>query len=599
MERPRILNKKLVRSAEEGKVEEVKKILKDGAKVHSDNEAALRRAAQKGHLEVVKVLLEKGADPLAEEGKSLYLAAENSRVEVLRLLIEKCVFRAGESRAENTVTPSVEKGVFQDSLDKILHRASEKGQTETAEILLGAGADIHSNNDYSLYRAVKNNHLLTVKFLAERGANVRACDSCALYAAAENYNPEIMKFLVEAGADVRAGGDYPLRQALAKNHREMIIFLLRAGASVHVDDELPLAWAAANGYSGVVKILLKKGAKVQAQNNRALRLAARNGQLEVVKFLVEAGADARDKEALLQASASSHLDVMKFLLEAGADVCIARVLSDISGEGRVEAVKFLLELIESERTKAVHAGSAFLRQNPNQTILNSALISASYNGHAEIVKIMVKAGAAIQDCYIRLSSIAAEGHLEVLRVLIEGGIDLSRDRDYALYMAAERGQAETVKFLLEQNVEFLCSNQQHKNSLPLELKGESGDLEESFLRKVEPRDQTDFLTETGNLYTNVLYTFLWRRVAASKKTEKIDFFLTHYLKAEERLLPRVISVLLKLPGLKRDERKACLAARGTFLSKCRRNIVSALERTMRHIYYRPGSSAFYRAISTE
>ena len=52
----------LVVAALKGNIEEVKRLVEEGADVHAGQEAALRYAAENGHLETVKWLVEAGAD---------------------------------------------------------------------------------------------------------------------------------------------------------------------------------------------------------------------------------------------------------------------------------------------------------------------------------------------------------------------------------------------------------------------------------------------------------------------------------------------------------------------------------------------------------
>ena len=97
-------------------LEVIKKLVKEGADIHSNNDRALRWASSEGHFGVVKFLIEKGADIHADSDRALKWASSEGHLGIVRLLIEK-------------------------------------------------GADIHSNNDYALIWASSKGHLGTVKFL--------------------------------------------------------------------------------------------------------------------------------------------------------------------------------------------------------------------------------------------------------------------------------------------------------------------------------------------------------------------------------------------------------------------------------------------------
>jgi hypothetical protein len=96
-------------------------LLKLGADVHADHDAALRWAAASGKMETVALLLDRGADVHAAYDFALRWAAAN-------------------------------------------------GHTETVRVLLDHGADIHAKNDEALQNAAYSNHIETVRLLEERGA---------------------------------------------------------------------------------------------------------------------------------------------------------------------------------------------------------------------------------------------------------------------------------------------------------------------------------------------------------------------------------------------------------------------------------------------
>jgi ankyrin repeat protein len=78
------LDSALVIGAARGQKDIVKCVLKAGANIHVDGDAALIRAAEEGHAEVVEFLLFMGADPHGD--KALLRAAQHGQVNTLRLL---------------------------------------------------------------------------------------------------------------------------------------------------------------------------------------------------------------------------------------------------------------------------------------------------------------------------------------------------------------------------------------------------------------------------------------------------------------------------------------------------------------------------------
>ena len=118
-------------AARKGDVEEVKRLLDNGANVWAQDyggTTALYWAAFR-HVEAVKVLLEHGADVGArdEDGKTaLFFAAQNGNVDVVKVLLEH--------------------GADVEAKDKdgwtALHRAVWKGRGAVVTVLLEHGADV-------------------------------------------------------------------------------------------------------------------------------------------------------------------------------------------------------------------------------------------------------------------------------------------------------------------------------------------------------------------------------------------------------------------------------------------------------------------------
>ena len=71
-----------------GHLEVVNELLKAGADIHYDDEAALRHASENGHLEVVRCLLESGANIHAENDYAFRFASYNGNLEIVKFLLE-------------------------------------------------------------------------------------------------------------------------------------------------------------------------------------------------------------------------------------------------------------------------------------------------------------------------------------------------------------------------------------------------------------------------------------------------------------------------------------------------------------------------------
>lgn len=164
----------LMRAAWKGQVDEVRRLLKEGADVNQTIDlgfSALMVAASLGHLDVIKVLLDAGADPNGVAGLSHPLAI---------------------------ITP----------LNAAMSRRNKK-RLETIDMLIAGGAKVNTSSSLQppLDTAVTNRDIEMVKAFLDRGADVNWPDQfgrTVLWRAVSDANgPDvrIVKLLLEAGAN--------------------------------------------------------------------------------------------------------------------------------------------------------------------------------------------------------------------------------------------------------------------------------------------------------------------------------------------------------------------------------------------------------------
>lgn len=99
----------------------------------------------------------------------------------------------------------------------------------------------------------------------------------------------------------------------------------------------------------------------------------------------------------------------------------------------------------------------FRRVNPNDwthSNFGPPILDAADRGHLEIVKVLVGAGADVNEGKVGYSAIhaaAANGHLEVVRFLAKNGASTGQDGDGStpLHYAQRAGHQEVVDFLTQ------------------------------------------------------------------------------------------------------------------------------------------------------
>jgi len=283
--------------------------------------------------------------------------------------------------------------------------------------------------------------------------------------------------LIRAGADVnqRTGASYglglsastsPIVRAASSNYPQIIRMLVRAGADPNVCDAgdyygTPLLNSIAFGHEEVVKELVAAGADVNQAAGRdgwlPLAYAKEKRLARIVKILENASASITrqfgSKEELGKAAEGGDVGAVKELIARGADVN-ARCsfapgnptpLTLAATNGHAEVVRALL------KGGAGH-GAVDTRGAP-------ALFYAASAGHARVVRALLAAGADV-DFRVRepyegmvtpLVAAAEGGHRDVVEALLAGGANArhrSRTGKTALSSAAAEGHAAVVDVLI-------------------------------------------------------------------------------------------------------------------------------------------------------
>ena len=256
--------------------------------------------------------------------------------------------------------------------------------------------------------------------------------------------------LIEQGADVNApqgDGATALHWAAHRDDLEAASLLIAAGAAVSAANELgatALWLAATNGSATMVNRLLEAAADPNASlkmGETPLMAAARSGNVRAVEGLLAGGAeiDAREHErgqtALMWAVAQQHADVARVLIQKGADL---------------EARSQVYYQLENTAGNTNTSGNFRMARGGS-----TPLLFAARNGDVETAKVLVEAGAKVNDSAASGTSAlvvaAHSGHGQLAIYLLEQGADpKAADAGYtALHAAVLRSQIELVDALLD------------------------------------------------------------------------------------------------------------------------------------------------------
>lgn len=331
------------------------------------------------------------------------------------------------------VFPSYEKGVT------ALHLAARSGRVEVVKALLGAGACVNGAvescmtsmtcaDPTPLQEAAYEGHVNVTRALLAAGA------AWALRTAGNRVN-----WRHRYGEDKYAA----IHFAAYENHSRVVRALVQAGADVNQRSErygfAPIHIASWRGYVGVITMLIRLGADVQiADYIFGSSPLSRTSSLEAVETLLAAGSNpnwfAKSDDQI------EHTPIAYQVMR----------LSDTSSQKDVERSRAISEALLRE-------GADPNIRAPVQGIPITLLAYASMSGLPSMVSLFLDAGLDPDEviehwCMSSLHLAAMGGHAEVLRVLLSAGANKNirnKKGSTPLHTACTFGQMICVHTLLQ------------------------------------------------------------------------------------------------------------------------------------------------------
>ncbi|CAA7031427.1 unnamed protein product [Microthlaspi erraticum] len=474
-----------------GNVALVKKLLNVGADVNQKlvRGFATTVAVREGHFEVLEILLKAGASqPACEE--ALVGASCHGRSRFAELLMGTDLIRP--QVAVHALATACCKG-FVKVVETLLRCGVNANSTDRL-LLQSSKPSLYTNVDCTaLVAAIVHRQVSVVRLLLQAGVKTDIMVRLGAWSWDTNTGEE---FRVGAGV----AEPYPLTWCAVEYFEtsgDILRLLLKVQSpNTPHNSRTMLHHAVLCGNQAAVRVLLNCGADPETPIKtsrgtefRPIHIAARCGSVEIVQQLVGFGCDINSKTdagdtALLISAIHKHTALVKVLVLAGADFGLVNkfghsVLS-IAGSNKwsLGLQRVILELIRfgcvphssnasifSPLLYVAQAGDAEALKSlvrAQETFLDyqdedgfSAAMLAAMNGHVEVFRVLVYAGADVKlinkcgDTVVSLSE--KNGNRDMIeKVMLEFALEKDNRNMagfYALHCAARRGDVEAVKLL--------------------------------------------------------------------------------------------------------------------------------------------------------
>ncbi len=437
-------------------------------------EVAFDAAVEAGDLAVVRGFLKKGYKPDAQAAELAAMAC-NEAFATAHMTKAPLFGRKPPRKQQERAAAVAEKyyhvikallGAGAPAPDSELGPAARSGNTKLALLLIKSGADVTYDAPAGtpLERAIQSGNVKIVRALIKAGADIHGegIHGNMLTSAISADRLAVAKELIKAGVDVNAEpkfGSTALLTAVSERRAKFVLTLLGAGADINQKGTITC------GDFGEPEVRVEGGCRIThvpnppvAYDSTPLIVAVRLGCADITKLLIKAGADleAVDKEgftALVYALKDNDQKMVKLLTDEGAK-------RPKYSEGSSEAA-FMTAATQGDCQRLRELLAEGLDVNLQRGVADearcTALVCAAENGQADAVRLLLKAGANVDekcgggsDNRTALMHAANKGQIETSRILVEAGASVvARDRSgkSPMHYAAVGGQAEIIRDL--------------------------------------------------------------------------------------------------------------------------------------------------------
>ena len=357
-------------------------------------------------------------------------------------------------------------------LNELLTKAVENNEPENVKLRISQGANIHYRNGLAIIISCRDGNVDMVKFLLELGADVHAQEESSLDTAALHGRIDVVKLLIEAGANIHYDNDDILYQCTKNNQPDVIKILLEAGVNIN-NCKRSFLISCEKGYYHIAKLFIETCNNVASDNPDALIVAAQNGHTSVVRLLLESGAD-------VHAAASKEIVALYNLFLLDFDITMMKsgkyfdnprdcALLWSTYNGHIDVVKVLIEfgadihlydgdiiLILAVNKGYIDIVKLFIDTSKfSQKTLNTALMRSFFSKRKDIFNFLLNSGANFKDIMLSAAESSAMcGELDNLKICVENGFDLASIANKLFNDAIIYDNPTILEYLLDSQIPF-------------------------------------------------------------------------------------------------------------------------------------------------
>ena len=438
----------------------------------------------------------------------LHLAAASNNTEIMNILLKNRKEWIKEQDNIFGFNLEAEKDILDvgddASNNAALHVAAENGYTELARLLVQAGADsMAQNRDGKTPVDLANEQ--------GHGSLARRLEQVPkLHAAAAVGNVEAVKKFIDEEQSINVkhprDGYTPLHEAVRKGHADVVQVLLGAGADLFLRDKnqaTALDVALEKGHAEIAKTIKRAGGITNLDTKPFLKSAVSSGNTEMVgiitEYLIENG---RKRNRSIYPSINYNINDFSYYATVDNDIPGTSLLHVAAANGYTEIARHLVQAgayvmaLNDDRQTPIELAREQGHDNLAQMLASAvALRDAAVAGDGEKVEQLLAAGAPtdaqdpdgatvlyrVVQAYLEPSG-SVEGHMEVLKSLIKAGAKVDsitrwgrrweKDGAYTLsnssplHVAALAGQPDIVGLLVEagKDVNGYLDFRNHRNT---------------------------------------------------------------------------------------------------------------------------------------